>query len=67
MKKKSKSNNNSNDNQDEPMPLSPSDTFLESSVDLKECYSMNTAPRGFFILINNKHFLPSSGKKKVNF
>lgn len=59
IKKKAKSNNSSGD---EPMPLSPSNTFLESTVDLKECYSMTTKPRGFFMLVNNKHFLPSSGK-----
>ncbi|XP_065654011.1 CARD-caspase isoform X6 [Hydra vulgaris] len=28
---------------------------------LEECYAMNTNPRGLFILVNNKKFLPSSG------
>lgn len=49
-KKKSKAN-------DVPMPS----TLQESTIDLNDCYKMDYTPRGYFLLINNKDFLPSSG------
>ena len=46
---------------DEKTALSPSTLVIENSIDLADCYAMNTTPRGYFMLINNKHFLPPSG------
>ncbi|XP_066926395.1 LOW QUALITY PROTEIN: caspase-3-like [Clytia hemisphaerica] len=57
-KKKTKTSSTSEG--DERVPLSPS-SFIEAPIDLKECYAMQSTPRGHFILVNNKHFLPSSG------
>ena len=34
---------------------------LEDTFNPDECYLMNTNPRGLFILVNNKKFLPCSG------
>ena len=34
------------------------------TVDSDECYKMDKIPRGYFLLMNNRDFLPASGMKQ---
>ena len=48
----------------QPSESAPPPMEVAYTVDSDECYKMDKYPRGLFLLVNNRDFLPASGMEK---